>query len=60
MAVINVTPTGTREVVVGEGESTHHGTVPEDLMAELRLPEDDPEGVVRASFAFLLEREPAS
>ena len=57
-----VTPTGTREfeVVVGKGESTHRVTVPEDLVAELRLPEEDLEGVVRASFVFLLEREPAS
>ena len=29
-------------------------------MAELRLPEDDLGGVVRESFEFLLEREPAS
>lgn len=29
-------------------------------MDELELPEDDPERVVRASFEFLLEREPAS
>ena len=49
MADIRVTPTGNREfeVVVGEGESTHHVTVPEDLVAELGLPEDDLEGVVR-------------
>jgi hypothetical protein len=62
LADINVTPTGDREfeVVVGEGESTHHVTVPEDLVAGLGLPEDDLEGVVRESFVFLLEREPAS
>lgn len=62
MADINVTPAGTREfeVVVGEGESTHRVSVPEDLVAELRLPEGDLEGVVRESFEFLLEREPAS
>ena len=29
-------------------------------MAELSLPEEDLEGVVRESFEFLLEREPAS
>jgi hypothetical protein len=34
--------------------------VPEGLIRELRLPEDDLEGVVRESFRFLLEREPAS
>jgi hypothetical protein len=62
LAHIKVTPTGTREfeVVVGEGESTHHVKVPEDLVAELSLPEDDLEGVVRESFVFLLERESAS
>jgi hypothetical protein len=62
LADIKVTPTGAREfeVVVGEGESTHRVTVPEDLVAELSLPEDDLESVVRESFEFLLEREPAS
>ena len=62
LADINVTPTGTREfeVVVGEGGGTHHVTVPEGLTAELGLPEDDLEVVVRESFEFLLEREPAS
>ncbi len=62
MADIKVTSIGTREfeVVVGEGGSTHRVTVPEDLVVELRLPEDDLEGVVRESFEFLLEREPAS
>ena len=34
--------------------------MPEGLIRELRLPEDDLEGVVRESFRFLLEREPAS
>ena len=62
MADIRVTPTGDREfeVVVGEGESAYRVTVPEGLVAELSLPEDDLEGVVRESFVFLLEREPAS
>ena len=62
LADVKVTATGAREfeVVVGEGRSTHLVTVPKDLVAELGLPEDDLEGVVRESFAFLLEREPAS
>jgi hypothetical protein len=34
--------------------------VPESLIKELELPEDDLERVVRESFDFLLEREPAS
>lgn len=61
MANIDVTPTGAREfeVVVG-GDSTHHVTVPEGLTDELGLPEDDLQSVVRESFEFLLEREPAS
>jgi hypothetical protein len=62
LADINVTSTGVREfeVVVGEADSIHRVTVPEDLVAELGLPEEDLEGVVRESFEFLLEREPAS
>jgi hypothetical protein len=62
LADIRVTPTGAREfeVVVGEGEGTHRVTVPEDLVTEMGLPEDDLEGFVRESFLFLLEREPAS
>ena len=62
MADITVKPTGASEfeVVVGEGGGTHRVTVPGDLVAALSLPEDDLEGVVRESFEFLLEREPAS
>lgn len=64
MADITVRSTGTREfeVEVREGgeQTDHRVTVPEGLMEELGLPEDDPEGVVRESFEFLLEREPAS
>jgi hypothetical protein len=62
LADIRVTPTGNREfeVVVDEGDRTHRVTVPKDLVAGLGLPEDDLEGVVRESFVFLLEREPAS
>ena len=62
MADIRVTSTGAREfeVEIGEGVRAYRVTVPEDLVAELSLPEDDLEGVVRESFVFLLEREPAS
>jgi hypothetical protein len=38
--------------------TTHHVTVPDALMAELGV--DDAERLVRESFGFLLEREPAS
>lgn len=50
------------EVRVREGdrETGHRVNVPEGLIRELRLPENDLEGVVRESFRFLLEREPAS
>jgi hypothetical protein len=45
----------------GDGTATHyHVTVPENLIAELRLPEKDLDKVVRESFVLLLEREPAS
>ncbi len=64
MAEISVTSVGYREFEVrvyeGDQETSHHVTVPESLIEELRLPEDDLERVVRESFDFLLEREPAS
>jgi hypothetical protein len=61
LADFEVTSVGAREFeVVVEGQGAHRVTVPEELMAELNLPEDDLEGVVRESFVFLLEREPAS
>lgn len=47
-------------MVVGSSGTEHRVTVPEDLIARLELPEDDLERVVRESFEFLLEREPAS
>lgn len=64
MAGITVTSVGPREfeVAVRDGGSgtSHHVTVPEGLIEKLELPEDDLERVVRESFEFLLEREPAS
>lgn len=64
MADIDITPAGPGEFEVqvrdGDRETSHRVTVPESFMDELELPEDDPERVVRASFEFLLEREPAS
>lgn len=62
MADIDVTPVGPREfevAVVGSG-TEHRVTVPEDLIEKMNLPGDDLERVVRESFEFLLEREPAS
>ena len=64
MAEIAITPLERREFDVrvreGDSETSHHVSVPEDLIRELGLPEDDLEAVVRESFEFLLEREPAS
>jgi hypothetical protein len=55
MSDISITPVGERayEVVV-DGGSRHRVTVPE------RFGDDDLARVVRVSFEFLLEREPAS
>ncbi len=64
MADIAITPRGSHRFDVqlraGGDQTSHHVTVPEELIEELNLPEDDLEGVVRESFEFLLEREPAS
>ncbi len=64
MADITIASTGTREfeVVVRDSDhqTSHRVSVPESLIKELELPEDDLERVVRESFDFLLEREPAS
>jgi len=49
------------QVREGDGTARHyHVTVPENLLAELQLPKKDLDKVVRESFVFLLEREPAS
>ena len=64
MAEIGISSTGPGEFRVsvrdGESETSHHVTVPEDLIEDLGLAQDDHERVVRESFEFLLEREPAS
>lgn len=64
MAQIAITPSGPRafEVQVSEGgrRTRHRVTVPESLGEGVQCPADDLERVVRASFQFLLEREPAS
>jgi hypothetical protein len=64
MADISITPLAPRafrvEVRQGQRETTHQVTVPERLGERLELREDDLERVVRESFRFLLEREPAS
>jgi hypothetical protein len=60
---ISVTATGQGhfEVQVTEGVTTTHHVVivPATLLQDLGLAESDTEAVVRESFRFLLEREPA-
>jgi hypothetical protein len=48
------------QVREGGRETTHQVTVPERLGEGLELRDDDLEQVVRESFRFLLEREPAT
>ena len=63
MADIVIRPLSDREFDVevhdGSQRTTHRVTVPETLVEEFSL-YDDTERLVRESFAFLLEREPAS
>jgi hypothetical protein len=62
--VISITPAGPHEfgVEVTEGSQTtsHKVIVPPALLDDWGLEESDSEDVVRESFAFLMEREPAT
>jgi hypothetical protein len=64
MAEIDVTFVAPRkfEVQVRQDDlvTRHRVTIPQSLIDDLHLPEDDLERVVRQSFVFLLAREPAS
>jgi hypothetical protein len=64
MADISISPLAPRafrvEVREGQRETTHQVTVPERLGEGLEFGDDDLERVVRESFGFLLEREPAT
>ena len=64
MADITITSVAPRvfrvEVRQGQRETTHQVTAPERLGDGLQLRQDDLERVVRESFRFLLEREPAT
>ncbi len=64
MADISITSMGPRQFGVqvreGDTETSHRVTVPDGLIDDLQLAEDDLERVVRESFLFLLDREPAS
>jgi len=61
---IRITPAGPHEfgVEVTEGEETtaHRVIVPPALLDDWGLDNSHEEAVVRESFAFLMEREPAS
>ena len=63
MTEINVTPMEPERygVQVREGDTTtsHRVRVPPALLDDLGLGDAEPETVVRESFEFLLEREPA-
>lgn len=64
MPDIRITRLGAREFEVqireGEGQTTHRVAVPEQLGEGIELGDQDLERIVRESFRFLLEREPAS
>ncbi len=48
------------QVTEGDTTTSHQVTVPESLLDDLNLVDVDEERVVRESFEFLLEREPAT
>lgn len=64
MAEITISPLGPREFEVAIAQqgrqTTHRVSVPSRLASGFELDKADLESVVRASFDFLLEREPAS
>ena len=64
MSDITVTPMGPGEfgVQVSEGNETtsHKVSVPDQLLDDLAIPDLDQQALVEESFAFLLEREPAT
>ncbi len=64
MSSVKVTAMGANEfgvqVVEGDVETSHRVRVPESLLDDLGLAEVDQEALVTESFAFLLEREPAT
>lgn len=64
MSGITITPSGPHEFgvqVIQNGKTTSHRViVPQSLLADWNMEGADEEAVVRESFNFLLEREPAS
>jgi hypothetical protein len=61
---ITIEPSGGHRYAVtlrnGGARSVHQVVVPSHLLADLELSPDDEVRLVRASFEFLLKREPAS
>lgn len=47
-------------VTAGDTATDHRVSVPISVLEELGVADADPEAVIRESFAFLLEREPAT
>lgn len=64
MGGIRIIPVGSHEfgveVTEGEDMTSHRVIVPPSLLDDWGLEASEGEAVVRESFAFLLEREPAS
>ena len=64
MSGIEITAAGPHEFVVEVTEASettsHHVIVPKSLLEDWGLEDSDAETVVRESFNFLMEREPAS
>lgn len=64
VSTIKITSLGNHEYGVelteGDVTSSHHVTVPSQLLDRWSISEADEESVVRESMQFLLEREPAT
>lgn len=64
MSEVRITAMGPGEYGVqvreGDVETSHRVTVPDSLVSDLGVAQGEEERLVRESFAFLLEREPAT
>ena len=64
MTDVSITSMGPSEFGVqvreGDQETSHRVSVPQSLVDDLGLPDLDAERLVRETFLFLLEREPAT